>query len=756
MQPPKPKGGKARPHDEKTEVSRPSRSGASDVSFLGSSEFDSIPEEEPPSGKPRLPPPVERESSASGQSYRTGSDYGPRRSGSHSDLDDGLAPLDDDLPPSASQPSASGSAGVKLGDEEDAEAEAPPAPLPEVRSRTQTRVAVLDDEALKKPSDEDDANNTRAGPAVKLEIIEGPDAGKKRKFSGVRMVVGRVEGVDVRLSDASVSRKHFELIYGDKGVLLRDLGSGNGTRVNGEKVAERLLQHEDVIHIGKTKIKLHDEMQAYRRLREHEIQEAEERRKAEESAEAEAEAKRREEEEAAAEDDEVSGAVSPDEVDLSDPSLHAATSPSLHALRPQSGNRLAQRWAELEQAKKKWVLVGAGGVFLAVVALIVVVVAIKWPRAPKVAPAQVQAQAVMQKAREAVRAEKYEEAVRLIGEADQLWPGIDADGLQKRAVTELGAQRALESIRGHVEAGRFEDARSELAAFPSASAKADEAKVALQKELVAKEIDYKRQDVLSKVKAGELEAARQALGELSLELQRELEGTLIDAEREQADLERRDKVAAAAAAKRRAEAAREKRHQEIEDAFANVARKFNAMDWQRAVLECDRVVDANRDDPDIRARAKQLQTAIPNFGRNFEEGHRKYKANQLAAAAKSLRRAREIWVQIGFPGALGEQINEELAAAALAAGQDALLQDDLLVAHQNFRDAAKLDPSDGRAKAGLEKVALLAEDVYERAYMLRGSEPREALAKFKIVLAVTPPGSAVHEKAKNQIASLQP
>ncbi|MBL8910699.1 MAG: FHA domain-containing protein, partial [Archangium sp.] len=161
---------------------------------------------------------------------------------------------------------------------------------PEVGSRTKALPALETENAGGSSDDDegaDDANATRAGPPLKLEIIGGPDQGKKKKFKGVRMVIGRTPGVDLQLSDASVSRRHVELIYGDEGVMMKDLGSGNGTKVNGTKVAEKKLDHGDVISIGKTQIKFIDEVAAFKKAREeNEKKEAEKKAAAEKKAEA--------------------------------------------------------------------------------------------------------------------------------------------------------------------------------------------------------------------------------------------------------------------------------------------------------------------------------------------------------------------------------------------------------------------------------------------------------------------------------------
>ena len=47
-------------------------------------------------------------------------------------------------------------------------------------------------------------------------------------------------------------------------------------------------------------------------------------------------------------------------------------------------------------------------------------------------------------------------------------------------------------------------------------------------------------------------------------------------------------------------------------------------------------------------------------------------------------------------------------------------------------------------------------DLYQSAYMLKDRDPREAVKKFKTVIAVTESGTPVHEKAKNQVAAMAP
>jgi pSer/pThr/pTyr-binding forkhead associated (FHA) protein len=71
------------------------------------------------------------------------------------------------------------------------------------------------------------------------------------------IIVGRKEDCDVRLEHKSVSKMHCVLVKTDGLLLLRDLGSTNGTRVNGTRVRRAALLPNDQISIAHYKYRVY-------------------------------------------------------------------------------------------------------------------------------------------------------------------------------------------------------------------------------------------------------------------------------------------------------------------------------------------------------------------------------------------------------------------------------------------------------------------------------------------------------------------
>jgi signal transduction histidine kinase len=86
-----------------------------------------------------------------------------------------------------------------------------------------------------------------------LFVLQGREKGRRYDLLSLPLTVGRDRTSRVQLPDSEVSRRHAEIRNDDLGYLLVDLGSSNGSFVNGERVtSERRLATGDRVQIGRT------------------------------------------------------------------------------------------------------------------------------------------------------------------------------------------------------------------------------------------------------------------------------------------------------------------------------------------------------------------------------------------------------------------------------------------------------------------------------------------------------------------------
>ncbi len=87
---------------------------------------------------------------------------------------------------------------------------------------------------------------------ITLRVLDGADRG--RCFEGVDtpITVGREEGNTIQLNDERISRFHIKIQEDNSKVVLTDLESTNGTKVNGEDIQLRILRFGDMIMLGRS------------------------------------------------------------------------------------------------------------------------------------------------------------------------------------------------------------------------------------------------------------------------------------------------------------------------------------------------------------------------------------------------------------------------------------------------------------------------------------------------------------------------
>jgi len=93
---------------------------------------------------------------------------------------------------------------------------------------------------IRRPGPVDHQESVLAGPKSILWAHGGPDDGRKIQLDSELALIGRASSNDIIVDDAEVSRQHAGIRGDRNGHWIKDLGSRNGTFVNGE-----LLEGED-------------------------------------------------------------------------------------------------------------------------------------------------------------------------------------------------------------------------------------------------------------------------------------------------------------------------------------------------------------------------------------------------------------------------------------------------------------------------------------------------------------------------------
>ncbi|TWU65678.1 MULTISPECIES: FHA domain-containing protein [Crateriforma] len=101
---------------------------------------------------------------------------------------------------------------------------------------------------------------------VTIKILHGADRGRVYEEVQLPMTIGREEGNDIQLNDERVSRCHLKIQRDNDRLVLTDLDSTNGTKVNGVECQLKILRHGDLIAVGRSLMLVGSEEQIAARL----------------------------------------------------------------------------------------------------------------------------------------------------------------------------------------------------------------------------------------------------------------------------------------------------------------------------------------------------------------------------------------------------------------------------------------------------------------------------------------------------------
>ena len=87
---------------------------------------------------------------------------------------------------------------------------------------------------------------------ITLRVLHGADRGRVFEQLPTPVTIGREEGNSIQLNDERISRYHLKLQEDNDKIVLTDLESTNGTKVNGEDIQVRIVRDGDMIAVGRS------------------------------------------------------------------------------------------------------------------------------------------------------------------------------------------------------------------------------------------------------------------------------------------------------------------------------------------------------------------------------------------------------------------------------------------------------------------------------------------------------------------------
>ena len=125
--------------------------------------------------------------------------------------------------------------------------------LPRVQ-HPRDNVEVVPDDLQTTPTDRESKGNLVR--QLQLVVLDGPDAGLRKRAEGERVVIGKHESCDVVLHDDTVSRFHCDVTIEGGRAVVRDLESRNGTVLDGVAVATAYARSGSILTLGTTRVRV--------------------------------------------------------------------------------------------------------------------------------------------------------------------------------------------------------------------------------------------------------------------------------------------------------------------------------------------------------------------------------------------------------------------------------------------------------------------------------------------------------------------
>lgn len=542
-----------------------------------------------------------------------------------------------------------------------------------------------------------------AEPAFKLVALAGPKAGAEFSLGQGEVVVGRSAEVEISIPDVSVSRRHASIaLQADGTYVVTDLGSGNGTRINGERITSGTANHGDEIAVGDTVLQFVKSGAPLPKK--------------------------------------GGGRKQPVRVSGQQADERTATRHD-HARVPKKP--AAPKPGQKRQRKQLYVV---AGVTIGLLVLLGTVAKLRnqggGGPAPVVAP-DAGAVALFREAKSLAFNHKWIEAVRKADEALELSPDDATIGqFLEQAQVEAGYQKRVAEATEKLASGDFTGTRALLEQVPR------EADVFPQARAL-------REQIAGKLEAAVVEA--RALADTDKARALVLVGQVLDAEPSHAEAlelktlletpERKEPVRTTVRKREEPKPVAVVAPKKERVPFTPAHEAYLGGDVQRAMRLAEDGGDA-----ESAALLKQLRA----FDANFRQGMQLAQQERAAEAVKTLGQA----VRIDRGIANGKESKPGRQAAVQLANMEYLLgiyckgDEGLPCAARHFRAALAADPQHALAQKQLAKVEARARDIYTEAYVMKGNSPERAVKLFKLSRDSLLPSDEVHQKADRWYANL--
>ncbi|NVJ18773.1 FHA domain-containing protein [Myxococcus sp. AM010] len=536
--------------------------------------------------------------------------------------------------------------------------------------------------------------------AARLICIAGPKDGEEFALSEEEYVIGRATDNAICIPDTSVSRKHVMVRKSGAGWAVSDLGSGNGTLVNGDVVSDETpLANGDVITLGDTELRFEDVANSTLMV----------------------------------------GAPAPG------PRPRPAASGSRGAVPPRPGPRVeggrvrssrataASAPTPEELKKKKLIKLGAVGAVLVLFAGLGVVrmnvqkqQAVAAEEARQGKNHRERLGSLFQDAKNLVREGKWVEAKAKLEELQTEapeYPGV-ADYLG-HAAREIPVQEKLTAAKEAL-------SKKELGKAGTLLAGAGESQFLYEQVNETKRALSESADMRTR-------EARKLLDENQLDMAKAITDDILVAFPEHRDAKLINEQAAQAIIVR--DTPKPVIQGPAPKPWEPAVDRFRDGDMSGAVAILNACMARN-------AQCKKLLGQMTEFGNLYK------RLEDLDARGLSKLMSLDKGITGGRPSKMARNAGTRAATifykgatAAKAAGQWSRAMD-------YSRKALQADPGHAGATNIISELRAKAKDVYLHAYSLKDGSPDEALPKFKDVVAMTPPDDEYHEKAKTWVEKL--